>query len=241
MALTARDYAQRLRTMGRGGSKAPMQNVQLPTNQTRYQTPSMRSISPGTAAAQQQAMGTDPATLAKAGGLLGKLGKAGWDYFHRPNSLELDKASSANLSGISSAMDGLLGSNVDAASNMAGQTANAMSNLPQPSMLGNGVPLTSEWGGAAVNAGELGNLSAVNDAVTNAQNAASAATDMSANASSFNFPGAGTAIGAGLSLANGNYGAAGGQVAGATAGSVFGPMGTMAGGMIGRYLGGMLD
>lgn len=237
MALTAREYAERLRTIGRSGSKAPLQNVQLPTNQSRYQTPSMKSTSPGTAEMQGKA-GANPAALAKAGGILGKIGKAGWDYFNRPETMALDKAGSANLGQIGGMMGMLQGSNADVAANMASQTGNALQNLPQPSMLGNGIP--TEWGNMAANAGELGNLSTVGDAVNNANDAANAALE-AGNASFYQLPSVGTALGVGLNAAQGNWGAAGGQLAGATIGSAFGPAGTAAGGFLGGTMGKVLD
>lgn len=236
MALSRNALAAQLRTMQGRTSKAPMQNVQLPTQmqRTSYKTPS----GPAASAPQpRKAQGTDPVTLAKAGGLLGQIGKG---MFNRPETMALDKASSANLGDVSAAMGGLLGSNVDVASNMAGNTAGNLANLPQPSMLGNGLPVAEGWSGAAVNAGELGNLSSVNDAVSNATEAANAATDATANASSWGLP-MGAALGSGLSFAQGNYGAGAGQLAGAAAGSMLGPWGTWLGGMAGKYVGGLLD
>lgn len=256
MALTRRQFADKLRTMQRGGSKAPMQNVQLPTQtpRTSYRTPS----GPAASAPQpQKTPGTDPATLAKAGGILGQLMKGS------PDSLELDKASSANLGQIGGMMGLLQGSDVDVASNLAQNTAGNLASLPQPSMLGNGVPIgswanaaklggsvptgdwatTAGWAGNTA-AGELGNLSAVNDAVANATNTAtdvaSGATD-AANASTHQLPGVGTALGVGLNAAQGKYGKAAGQAVGAGAGSMFGPMGTVVGGTIGGILGGFFD
>lgn len=238
MALTRREFAERLRTMNRGGSKAPLQNVQLPTNQGNYRTPSMTSTAPGVAEKKQQ---MNPQQMAAAGGLLGRIGKGAWDAFNRPETMALDKAGSANLAQIGGMMDLLTGSNVDVAANMAGNTAGNLANLPQASMFGNGLPAATEWGNAAVNAGELGNLSTVSDAVTNATDAATTATEAAGNASNFNFPGVGTAIGVGLNLANKNYGKAIGQGAGAAAGSFFGPLGTVAGGTIGGIIGGLFD
>ena len=245
MALTKYQLAEKLRTMNRAGSKAPLQNVKLPTNQSNYRTPSMRVSSPDEGNQPQ----VNPQSLAAAGGLLGKIGKGAWDAFHRPESLALDKASSTNLGDIGGMMGLLQGSDVDVAANMANHAAGNIANLPQPSMLGNGIPTVAEQFGIANSVGkldgvaELGNLSTVNDAVANATdaaNAATAATDV-ANASTYSLPGAGTILGAGLNIAQGNYGKAAGQVAGATAGSMFGPLGTMAGGMLGGLVGGWLD
>lgn len=247
MALTRRQFAEKLRTMQRGGSKAPMQNVQLPTQtpNTSYKTPS----GPAASAPQpQKTPGTDPVTLAKAGGLLGQIGKG---LFNRPDTMALDNASSANLGQISNMMGLLQGSNVDVAANMAGNTAGNLSNLPQPSLLGNGVPVPDGLngvanasspfleGGSAPIGAELGNLGAVNSAVANATDAASAATDATANASSWGLP-AGAMIGAGLSVANGQYGKAAGQAVGGAAGSYFGPAGTFLGSQLGGWFGGRL-
>lgn len=243
MALTRRAFADKLRTMNRSGSKAPLQNVQLPTNQSRYQTPSMKSTSPGTAE-KQQAMGTDPASLGKLGGILGQIGKG---MFGGPESMALDKASSANLDQMGGMLGLLQGSNVDVAANMAGQTAGNLTNLPQPSMLGAGVPAVGEWADAANSVGkiggavpELGNLSTVNDAVANATDAANTATDI-AGSSSYSLPGVGTALGVGLNLAQGNYAKAAGQAAGAAVGSIGGPLGTAAGGLLGGFAGDMFN
>jgi hypothetical protein len=214
-----------------------MQNVQLPTNQSSYKTPSMTSAAPGVAEKKQQ---MNPQKMAATGGLLGKIGKGAWDAFNRPESMALDKASSANLGQLGGLMGLLQGSNVDAAANMAGQTAGNLANLPQASMLGNGIPVAEGWSGAMANAGELGNLSTVNSAVANATDAASAATDTAANASSWGVP-MGSMIGAGLSASQGNYGKAAGQAIGGIAGSYFGPLGTMAGSTIGGLVGGWLD
>ena len=240
MALTRYQLADKLRTMKQGGSKAPLQNVKLPTNQSSYRTPSMTSTSPGTAEKQAQ-MGTNPQALAAAGGLLGKIGKGAWDAFNRPESMALDKASSANLGNIGGMLGLLQGSNVDVAANMAGNTASNLANLPQASMLGNGVPVAEGWSGAMANAGELGNLSSVTDAVSNATDAASAATDTAANASSWGIPGGGSLIGAGLSASQGDYGKAAGQAVGGIAGSYFGPLGTMAGSTLGGMIGSLFD
>lgn len=243
MALTRREFADRLRTMNRSGSKAPLQNVQLPTNQSRYQTPSMKSVSPGTAEKSGQ-MQINPAMLAKAGGILGQIGKG---MFGGPESMALDKASSASLDKIGGLLGLMQGSNVDVAANMAGQTASNLANLPQPSMLGAGVPAVGEWADAANSVGkiggavpELGNLSTVNDAVANATDAANAATDV-AGSSTYSLPGAGTAFGVGLNLAQGNYGKAAGQATGAAIGSAFGPAGTAAGGLLGSFAGDLFN
>jgi hypothetical protein len=221
-----------------------MQNVQLPTNQSSYKTPSMTSAAPGVAEKKQQ---MNPQKMAATGGLLGKIGKGAWDAFNRPESMALDKASSANLGQLGGLMGLLQGSNVDAAANMAGQTAGNLANLPQPSMLGAGVPAVGEWADAANSVGkiggavpELGNLSTVNDAVANATDAANAATDV-AGSSSYSLPGVGTALGVGLNLAQGNYGKAAGQAAGAAVGSAFGPLGTAAGGLLGGFAGDMFN
>jgi hypothetical protein len=197
----------------------------------------MKSTSPGTAEKQQQ-MQANPQALAAAGGLLGRIGKGAWDAFNRPDSMALDKASSANLQNIASDIGMLTGSGVDVAANMANKAANAVSNLPQPSMLGNGIP--TEWGNMAANAGELGNISTATDAVANANEAANAALE-AGNASAYQLPGVGTALGVGLNAAQGNWGKAGGQAAGAMIGSMGGPLGTAAGGLIGGTVGGFLD
>ena len=253
MALSNNALAARLRTTQGRTSKAPMQNVQLPTQtpRTSYKTPS----GPAASAPQpRKAPGTDPATLAKAGGLLGQMGK---NLFNSPESMALDKASSANLGQIGGLMDMFQGSNVDVASNMA---ANAANNLPQASMLGNGIPLgaarsasllggtaaTGDWSGTSqlagnLAAGNLGDLSSVTSAVSNATDAASAATDGAANASSWGIPGGGSLIGAGISASQGNYGKAAGQAIGGAAGSYFGPLGTMAGSTLGGFFGGLFD
>lgn len=261
MALTRREFAERLRTMNRSGSKAPLQNVQLPTNQGNYRTPGMTSTAPGVAEKKQQ---MNPQQMAAAGGLLGRIGKGAWDAFNRPESMALDKAGSANLAQIGGMMDLLTGSNVDVAANMASNTAGNLANLPQASLLGNGVPVgtpagalagaaklggavpTGDWattaGWAGNNAvGELGNLSTVSDAVKNATDAATTATEAAGNASNFNFPGVGTVAGMGLNAAQGNYGKAIGQGVGAGAGSFFGPAGTFLGGTLGGIFGGLFD
>jgi hypothetical protein len=183
-------------------------------------------------------MQDNPQALAAAGGLLGRIGKGAWDAFNRPDSMALDKASSANLQNIASDIGMLTGSGVDVAANMANKAANAVSNLPQPSMLGNGIP--TEWGNMAANAGELGNISTATDAVANANEAANAALE-AGNASAYQLPGVGTALGVGLNAAQGNWGKAGGQAAGAMIGSAFGPLGTAAGGLLGGTVGGFLD
>lgn len=244
MALTRRDFADKLRTMNRSGSKAPLQNVQLPTNQSRYQTPSMKSVSPGTADKQAQ-MQANSQALAATGGLLGKIGKGAWDAFNRSESMALDKASSANLGKIGGMMSLLQGSNVDAATNMAGDVAGKIADLPQPSMLGNGIPTVGDWSNAADTVdkldgvSKLGDLSSVNDAVTNATQAAEAATTATdlANASSYTFPGAGAVIGAGLNAAQGNWGQLGAGAAGAAIGSAIPGVGTGAGWFLGNLAG----
>ena len=238
MALTKYQLADKLRTMKQGGSKAPMQNVKLPTNQSSYRTPSMTSTSPGTAEKQAQ-MGANPQALAAAGGLLGKIGKGAWDAFNRPETMALDKASSANLGNVGNMMELMKGSNVDMAANMAGNTAGNLANLPQPSMIGNGIPTVGDWSNAANTVGkidgaaELGNLSNVNDAVANATEAAGEAANVGANASNFSFPGVGTAIGVGADIAGGNYAKGLGRAGGAA-------VGTMVGGPLGGALGGFL-
>lgn len=240
MALTRREFAERLRTMNRSGSKAPLQNVQLPTNQGNYRTPSMTSTAPGVAE-NQQAKGTDPASLAKVGGIIGKLGQAGWEKY---------KANSV-LGGLQTADQGInmfpLPEDVLGGLETADQ---GIVNTPLPSALGPGVPKMAETAANTVPGadvlGGLANAGAV-DAATNAQNVLGglaeanmgAATEAAGNASNFNFPGVGTAIGVGLNLANKNYGKAIGQGAGAAAGSFFGPAGTFLGGTIGGIIGGL--
>ncbi|MBQ5728528.1 MAG: hypothetical protein IIV56_06385, partial [Mailhella sp.] len=130
MALAKREFIEKLRTMQRGGSRAPMQNVKLPTNQSSYRTPS----GPAASAPQpQQAKGTDPVTLAMAGKALGGAAKA-WSN-RNVSPYDWNAAASAATSGQDLALNagelgGLLGmmqgSNVDVAANMAGNTAGNM-------------------------------------------------------------------------------------------------------------------
>lgn len=259
MALTKREFAEKLRTMKRSGSKAPMQDVKLPTNQSSYRTPSMTTSTAGAGGGGgQQAPGTDPQSLAAAGGLLGKMAKGWMDAQNRPDTMALDKASAESMDKVGGLLGMLQGDNLDVASNMANQTATNMTNLPAPSMLGNGVPLpgaqnsagllggaaqTGDWASTAGWAGEnaadqLGNMSSVGDAVANAGDAASAATDAASNASSYSLP-YGNLVGAGLNAAQGNYGKAVGSTIGGAAGSYFGPVGTWAGSTVGGLIGGL--
>lgn len=242
MALSRNALAARLRTMQDRASKAPMQGVKLPTNQSSYRTPS----GPAASAPQpRQAKGTDPATLAKAGSALGGAARA-WAN-RNVSPFDWNPAASAATSGQNLALNtgelgGLLGmmqgSNVDVAANMAGNTAANMANLPQASMLGNGIPLTSGvWDGAA-NVGSdlaLQNGGMLGSAAVQGADAASAGADAASGAAS-SVP-VGSLIGAGLSAAGGNYGKAAGQAIGGIAGSYFGPLGTMAGSTIGGLLG----
>ena len=232
MALTKREFAEKLRTMNRAGSKAPLQNVKLPTNQSNYRTPSMRISSPDEGNQPQ----VNPQSLAAAGGLLGKIGKGAWDAFHRPESLALDKASSANLGNIGGMLGLLQGSNVDVAANMAGNTAGNMANLPVPSMLGSGVPVDgfSSLPGAGTDLA-LQNGGMLGSAALQGADAAGAGADAASGVAS-SVP-VGSLVGAGLSAAGGNYGKAAGQAIGGIAGSYFGPLGTMAGSTIGGMIG----
>jgi hypothetical protein len=244
MALSRNALIARLRTMDDRVSKAPMQGVKLPTNQSSYRTPS----GPAASAPQpRQAKGTDPATLARAGKALGGAAKA-WAN-RNVSPYDWNPAASAatggqNLALGSGELGGLLGmmqgSNVDVAANMAGNTAANMANLPtgQVSMLGNGIPLTSGvWEGAA-NAGSdlaLQNGGMLGSAALQGADAASAGADAASGAAS-SVP-VGSLLGAGLSAAGGNYGKAAGQAIGGVAGSYFGPLGTMAGSTIGGMIG----
>lgn len=255
MALTRREFADKLRTMQRGGSKAPLQNVKLPTNQSSYRTPTATTT---TSSAQQKQPTTDPNAAMKMGGLLGRVAK-GIDDGRNASFYDFDKASAAatggqNLPGAASnaaelggLMGALQGSNVDVAANMANQTAANMANLPtgQVSMLGNGVPVTAgAWQGAAnagadlalANGGQIG-TQAVNQGANAAANAAGTAAGAGSNLSQYTLPGVGTALGVGLDLANKNYGAAAGRAIGAGVGSMFGPAGTLIGGMGGGLVG----
>jgi hypothetical protein len=250
MALSRNELIARLRTMQDRASKAPMQNVKIPTNQSSYRTPS----GPAASAPQpQQAKGTDPATLAKAGSALGGAVKA-WAN-RNVSPYDWNPAASAATSGQDLALNtgelgGLLGmmqgSNVDVAANMAGNTAANMANLPtgQVSMLGNGIPLPSGvWDGAA-NAGSdlaLPNGGLLGSAALQGADAAAAGADAAGSAGAFSMPGAGSVLGAGLQFAQGNYGAGAGTLIGAGLGSIGGPMGSTIGATAGRYVGGLFD
>lgn len=246
MALSRNELIARLRTMQDRASKAPMQGVKLPTNQSSYRTPS----GPAASAPQpQQAKGTDPATLAKAGSALGGLVKDWANSNVSPydwNALASAATDGQDLALNTGELGGLLGmmqgSNVDVAANMAGNTAGNMASLPMPSMLGSGVPVDgfSSLPGvgsdlALQNGGMLGS------AALQGADAAAAGADAASNASSFTFPGAGAVIGAGLNFAQGNYGAATGALAGSALGSIGGPVGSTIGATAGRYFGGLID
>lgn len=239
MALSRREFADKLRTMNRTGSKAPLQNVQLPTNRTRYQTPSMRISAPE----QPQGSGVNPAMLAKAGGLLGKAGKAAWDAYNTPeHGYDFARHAAPGLGFQPSLPNvaGLGGSGVDAAQGMANGmdfSAKAM-NAPLPSMLGNGTPtsfLPADSMGLTGMADTMANVDSAVQAAQTGADAASAATD-AAGAASMSVPVA-PLVGAGISAASGNTGKAVGQAVGGVAGSYFGPLGTMAGSTIGGLLG----
>lgn len=252
MALTRYQLADKLRTMKQGGSKAPMQNVKLPTNQSSYRTPTATTT---TSSAQQgQQGGMDPMAAMKAGQAVGRMAKA-WNDGRNASFYDFDKASNAvgqgqQLSSNTAQLGGMLGAlqgnNVDVAAKMAEQTAGNMANLPtgQVSMFGNGVPVTpGEWMGSAnagaelglANGGNIGSqaIGAGADAAAGAADAAGAAS----NLSQYALPGVGTALGLGVDLANKDYGAAAGRAIGAGLGSFMGPMGTLGGGMIGGMLG----
>lgn len=265
MALTKYQLADKLRTMKQGGSKAPMQNVKLPTNQSSYRTPSMTSASPGTAE-KQQAMGTDPATLARAGGLMGKIGKA----WHDSRQI---KQGNGVLGGMAEAGGGI---NTDPltppewdfrANNVLGGLQNANHGAIDKSVLGNGTPVDPNWEGwmngvamdaanhqeAMANASNvLGGLSGAGMGTEGAQIAANSEAVLggladasqgisdAATAGASNIPGVGTALNVGLNAAQGNWGKAGATAAGAAAGSVIPGVGTAMGGLIGSIVGNWL-
>lgn len=244
MALSRNELIAKLRTMQDRASKAPMQGVKLPTNQSSYRTPS----GPAASAPQpQQAKGTDPVTLAKAGSALGGAAKAWANRNVSPydwNAVSNMGTSAYNLAPNAGELGGLLGmmqgSNVDVAANMAGNTAGNMANLPVPSMLGSGVPVD----GFSSLPGVGGDLTLQNggmlgSAALQGADAASAGADAASGVAS-SVP-VGSFLGAGLSAAGGNYGKAAGQVAGGTAGSFFGPAGTFIGSTVGGFLGGLFD
>lgn len=262
MALTRYQLADKLRTMKQGGSKAPMQNVKLPTNQSSYRTPSMTSTSPGTAE-KQQSMGTDPAALARAGGLMGKIGKAWHDSRQIKQGNEV-------LGGMAEAGGGI---NTDPltppewdfrANNVLGGLQNANQGAIDKSVLGNGTPVDPNWEGwmngvamdaanhqeAMANASNvLGGLSEAGMGTEGAQIAANSEAVLGgladasqgvselANASSYTFPGAGAVIGTGLNLAQGNYEQAAAGAGGAAIGALGGPAGAAAGYFLGNLAG----
>ena len=234
MALTAREYAERLRTIGRSGSKAPLQNVQLPTNQSRYQTPSMKSTSPGTAEMQGKT-GANPAMLAKAGGILGKIGKQ-WGEAQRAKDV---------LGGLQGADMGINMTPLPEVGILGGlaEANQGIVNTPLPSALGSGTPKVA---GTVANAvpgadvlGGLANAGAV-DAATNANNVlgglAEANQGIVDGGTGSMMPGVGTAASMGLDLASGNVGRAGATAAGAAIGSAVPVVGTAMGGMLGGQL-----
>ena len=246
MALSRNELIAKLRTMQDRASKAPMQGVKLPTNQSSYRTPS----GPAASAPQpQQAKGTDPATLARAGKALGGAAKAWANRNVSPydwNAVSNMGTSSYNLASNAGELGGLLGmmqgSNVDVAANMAGNTAGNMANLPMPSMLGSGVPvdgfssLPGVGGDLALQNGGL-----LGSAALQGADAAAAGADAAGSAGAFSMPGAGSVLGAGMQFAQGNYGAGAGTLIGAGLGSIGGPVGSTIGATAGRYIGGLFD
>lgn len=220
-------------------NKAPMQGVKLPTNQSSYRTPS----GPAASAPQpQQAKGTDPATLARAGKALGGAAKAWANSNVSPydwNAVSNMGTSSYNLAFNAGEPGGLLGmmqgSNVDVAANMAGNTAGNMANLPVPSMLGSGVPVD----GFSSLPGVGSDLALQNGGLLGS--AALQGADAAGGAGAFSMPGAGSVLGAGMQFAQGNYGAGAGTLIGAGLGSIGGPVGSTIGATAGRYIGGLFD
>ena len=220
MALTKRQFADKLRTMNRSGSKAPMQGVKLPTNQSNYRTPSMSTSS----TAQPQATGPNAQQLATAGGLLGKVGKQWYDDYKAKSVLGglADADQGINLDPLPENVDVLggladagFGVNLEEVAPMnlsefqlpgVGAVGTGEFSLPMPGALGTGefsLPMTAEVGDVA--------------------------------STTSNLPGIGTTFSIGSDIYNGNYGRAAAKGVGAGVGSLV-PGGTGVGAQIGGLL-----